>query len=118
MRVAILLPGSLATRNLWRRSSWSEADYRDALCAEMQREVRVPDGGGIADCQSETHIIEIDWADKFKEGVGQALTCSTKSGLHSWSDLDLPEKRAELPWSRAQRRRATFPERLQNGASC
>ena len=44
-------------------------------------ELHLPDGGGRADCSDGTHIIEVEWADKFKEGVGQALTYSVKSDL-------------------------------------
>lgn len=46
----------------------------------MQMEVRVGNFGRV-DCISETHAIEVEWADKFKEGVGQALTYSTSTSL-------------------------------------
>lgn len=36
---------------------------------------------GRADCVSETHAIEIDWADKWHEGIGQALSYATATGL-------------------------------------
>lgn len=61
-------------------TGWREAHYRDALCAGMQTEVRLG-SFGRADCVSETHAIEVEWADKFKEGVGQALTYSTSTTL-------------------------------------
>lgn len=61
-------------------TGWREADFRDALCAGMQTEVRLG-SYGRADCVSETHAIEVEWADKFKEGVGQALTYSTSTTL-------------------------------------
>ncbi len=51
-----------------------ERDYQRTLCAGMDMEVRVPEGGGRADCSDGVHIIEIDWTDGFKQGVGQVLT--------------------------------------------
>jgi hypothetical protein len=61
-------------------TGWREADYRDALCAGMDTEVHLG-SYGRADCVSETHAIEVEWADKFKEGVGQALTYSQRTTL-------------------------------------
>lgn len=61
-------------------TGWREADYRDALCVGMQTEVHLG-SFGRADCVSDTHAIEVEWADKFKEGVGQALTYSTSTTL-------------------------------------
>jgi hypothetical protein len=60
---------------------WAERDYQQALCDGMETEVRLPESGGVADCANGTHIIEVDWADKFKEGVGQVLTYAMKSDL-------------------------------------
>ena len=60
-------------------AQWKEADYRNALCAGMEMEIRLADGRGRADCESDTHIIEVEYADKFKEGVGQALVYATVS---------------------------------------
>lgn len=59
---------------------WHEADYRDALCAGMRMEV-VLSKQSRADCVSDTHAIEVEWADNFKEGVGQALTYAYESRL-------------------------------------
>lgn len=59
----------------------SERDYQRTLCAGMDVEVLVPEGGGRADCSDGVHIIEIDWTDGFKHGVGQVLTYATKSDL-------------------------------------
>lgn len=38
-------------------------------------------GQSRADCVNDTHAIEVEWADKFKEGVGQALTYAYESTL-------------------------------------
>lgn len=61
-------------------SNWRESDYQLALCDGMRTEVRLGNYGRV-DCVSETHVIEVEWADKFKEGVGQALTYSTSTAL-------------------------------------
>ncbi len=46
----------------------------------MTREVALGDMGR-ADCVSATHAIEVEWDDKWHEGVGQALAYATASGL-------------------------------------
>ncbi|SEP82554.1 hypothetical protein SAMN05428969_1076 [Devosia sp. YR412] len=74
--IALSIPASLASGD----ETWREADFRDALCAGMRTEVRLADYGR-ADCISRTHAIEVEWADKFKEGVGQSLTYSTTTAL-------------------------------------
>lgn len=74
--IALSIPASLASGD----ETWGEADFRDALCVGMRTEVRLADYGR-ADCISRTHAIEVEWADKFKEGVGQSLTYSTTTAL-------------------------------------
>jgi hypothetical protein len=59
---------------------WNEADFQRTLCNGMKLEVRLGDHGR-ADCVSDTHAIEVEWADKFKEGIGQALTYATSTDL-------------------------------------
>lgn len=59
---------------------WLEANYRDALCTGMKMEVSLSNFGR-ADCVSNTHAVEVEWADKFKQGVGQALTYATSTSL-------------------------------------
>ncbi|MBK8086383.1 MAG: hypothetical protein IPK28_22600, partial [Devosia sp.] len=49
----------------------NEAACRNLLCAGFEMEVRL-ERQGRADCVSSTHAIEVEWADKWKEGVGQA----------------------------------------------
>lgn len=48
-----------------------EAEYRDAWCMG-QTEVKLSDGSR-ADCVTTHYAIEIDFAQKWAEGVGQAL---------------------------------------------
>ena len=73
--IIVALPNSALAEH------WDERDYQRALCAGMRTEVLLPNAGGRADCSNDTHIIEVDWADKFKEGVGQVLTYAMKSNL-------------------------------------
>lgn len=73
---SFLIAALLAGPALADTEGWRESDYRDALCAGMQTEISLS-RFGRADCMSDTHVIEVEWADKFKEGVGQALTYST-----------------------------------------
>ena len=57
-----------------------EAARADLFCAGMDQEV-VLGGMGRADCVSSTHAIEVDWTDKWHEGLGQALSYATATGL-------------------------------------
>jgi hypothetical protein len=58
----------------------NENVHQARLCAELQTEVTV--GGQMrADCISDTHAIEIDFAQKWKEGIGQALAYGVATGL-------------------------------------
>lgn len=50
------------------------------LCAGFAIEENVPDVGR-ADCVGFGLAIEVDWADKWKEGVGQALAYAAGLGL-------------------------------------
>ena len=56
-----------------------EAEMQARICAGMQQGVDL----GVmarADCVSETYAIEIDWADKWREEIGQALSNATAMG--------------------------------------
>ena len=77
---AALLATLALTASVSAEERWLEANYRDALCAGMRMEVTLS-RQSRADCVSDTHAIEVEWADKFKEGVGQALTYAYESTL-------------------------------------
>ena len=60
-------------------SAQSEAEVEALLCADMETSYRIPIGSVSyleVDCVSDTHAIEIDWNNKWREGVGQALVYS------------------------------------------
>ncbi len=57
-----------------------ETDYQARFCAHMQREVRLGPQRR-ADCMTSTLVIEVDWADKWKEGIGQSLAYAAETGL-------------------------------------
>lgn len=59
----------------------SESDYRDHICgaAGWQMEVRMQNGTK-ADCVSDTHAIEIDFAHKWAEAIGQSLNYAAETG--------------------------------------
>lgn len=56
--------------------------YQERWCEERggTQEVVMPNGSRC-DCLTATHAIEFDFADKFKEGIAQALEYSCQSGL-------------------------------------
>lgn len=62
-------------------STMTESDYRSALCgsAGYAQEVTLPNGTRT-DCVSETHAIEIDFAAKWAEAIGQSLNYSAETG--------------------------------------
>jgi hypothetical protein len=51
----------------------SEADYSRGLAAALDGRTEVPVTSGRVDILTETHAIEVDWASKWKESIGQAL---------------------------------------------
>ena len=57
----------------------TESDYRDRLCAGMQMEVAMPNGTR-ADCMTDRLAIEIDWAHKWAEAIGQSMNYSAVTG--------------------------------------
>lgn len=58
-----------------------ESEYRDAFCDQMGgvREYRLEDRARI-DCLSDTYAIEIEFAKKWAEGIGQSLYYAQMSG--------------------------------------
>lgn len=60
---------------------WTESDYRDHICgaAGWRMEQHMPNGTR-ADCVSETHAWEIDFAHKWAEALGQSLNYAAETG--------------------------------------
>lgn len=60
----------------------TESDYRDHICgtAGYRTEVSMPNGTR-ADCVSETHAIEVEFAHKWAEALGQSLNYAAETGL-------------------------------------
>jgi len=65
-----------------------------ALCAGMALEVYVP-SGGRADCLSETHAIEVEWAADWYSAVGQSLYYAAETGLEPGIILLCPATSAD-----------------------
>lgn len=57
----------------------TESDYRDRLCAGMQMEVAMPNGTR-ADCMTDRLAIEVDWAHKWAEAIGQSMNYAASTG--------------------------------------
>ncbi len=57
-----------------------EAEVRARLCSGIKQEVTLGKMGR-ADCVSTTHAIEIDWSEKWHEGLGQVLAYATATRL-------------------------------------
>lgn len=60
-----------------------ERIYQDAWCAAQggMLEVRLP-GGLRIDCETATHAVEVDFASKWAEAVGQCLAYAGATGKH------------------------------------
>lgn len=67
--IAIFIPVLLNAAHLHK-----EAWYQDIFCTAMkgQKEYRLPDRTRV-DCLTEEYAIEVDFATKWAEGIGQAL---------------------------------------------
>lgn len=59
----------------------AESDYRDVWCrANSGKAEHVLDDRTRVDCLTETHAVEVEFAPKWAEAVGQALFYSAKTG--------------------------------------
>lgn len=58
----------------------SEKAYQDAWCTEMNGEVGIfLKDGTIVDCVTEEYVVEVDFARKFYEAIGQSLHYATQT---------------------------------------
>lgn len=58
-----------------------ESVYRDAWCARNHGITEVVlSGGSRVDCLTETHAVEVEFAKKWKESIGQSLYYAKKTG--------------------------------------
>ena len=64
----------------WAQQQVYERVHERRLCGDFQTEVTV--GAQMrADCITDTHAIEIDFAEHWKEGIGQSLAYAAATGL-------------------------------------
>jgi hypothetical protein len=60
----------------------AEQDYTDRFCETIAGSTKVVfEDRTRPDCINEHYVIEVDWAYKFYEGIGQALYYGTVSGV-------------------------------------
>lgn len=71
--MSLFIAAALSTAHLH-----PEAAYRDAWCMG-QTEVRMPNGNR-ADCITTSYAVEVEFAGKYHEGVGQALDYAQQTG--------------------------------------
>lgn len=78
-----------------------EPYYAAIWCAEQggRSEVRLA-SGNRADCITETHAIEVDWARKFRQGIGQSLDYAQETGKRAGILLLLRDERDYRYWIR------------------
>lgn len=77
-RLAPIIAGCILTTAAHAGHLHKEAEYRDAWC-QGQTEVRLPDGTRV-DCLTDTYAVEIDFARKWAEGIGQAIHYGAVTG--------------------------------------
>lgn len=77
IRTALLI----AALALPAHAAQTESEYRDMLCGGKgwQTEVRMPNGTR-ADCMTDRLAIEVDWAHKWAEAIGQSLNYAASTG--------------------------------------
>jgi hypothetical protein len=64
--------------------SRAERFYQERFCAGMDLEVRLGQQRR-ADCLDDTHAIEVDFHDKWKEAIGQSLAYSAGAAYYRGS---------------------------------
>ena len=58
-----------------------ESYYRDIWCTQNNGEAEVKlEGRTRADCVTDTHAIEVEFANKWKDGIGQAFWYAIQTG--------------------------------------
>ncbi len=81
------------------KTKFHESDYRDFICSKLGGEIEhVLDDGSRVDCLTEANAIEVDWARKWSEAIGQALYYSSKTGKQAGIVLIIsdPKERRHL----------------------
>jgi hypothetical protein len=59
-----------------------EKEYQDAWCKKMQGQTEVIlDDKTRVDCLTDQYAVEVDFAPKWAEGIGQALFYGLKTGM-------------------------------------
>jgi|GEM_PF-2469669 len=66
---ALLVTGSFAGAY----AESKEEFFRQRLCAGMKQERYLQHARSYVDCVSDTHAVEVEFANKFKQAIGQAL---------------------------------------------
>ncbi len=75
-----------------KKIKFQESDYRDYICSKLNGEIEhVLDDGSRVDCLTEANAIEVDWAKKWSEAIGQALYYSSKTGKQAGIVLIISE---------------------------
>lgn len=71
----------------------NEAYYAERWCAEAggREEVTLP-SGARADCITEEFAVEVDWSNKWAEGLGQAMHYASETGKRAAVVLLIHEK--------------------------
>lgn len=84
LRVAVVV--AMATTALqaqdgpkWDENHWTDWIVEQHEAEEWQENFRTPDGSYV-DILTPTHAIEVDWARKWKEAVGQSLFYAIATG--------------------------------------
>lgn len=95
--IALLLTTAADAREQRRHEPY----YAALWCAEQggRPEVRLA-SGNRADCITETHAIEVDWARKFRQGIGQSLDYAQETGKRAGILLLLRDERDYRYWIR------------------
>lgn len=80
--IALFLALSVPYHALSAKAKYFEDAYRDAWCDEhgIGNEVRMYNGTRV-DCITETHAVEVDFAYKWAEAIGQAVNGANQTGL-------------------------------------
>lgn len=96
MILSILLWPGACLAGHEQRESW----YQDKWCAGRgQTEVVMPDNTRC-DCLTVTHAVEVDFAGKFYEAIGQSLYYSLQTGKRAGILLILEDKEDMRYWLR------------------
>jgi hypothetical protein len=99
--ITIIMASLLTSYSVYAKRVHYEKWYQKQWCQEQSGETeKVMNDGTRCDCRTETHAVEMDFANKWYEAVGQSLHYSLQTGKRAGIVLILESPNDKKYWER------------------